>query len=72
MPFAGFFSNNPIVAWGLAILAILGIIRGKEELDEARGRAQQREASRKRARRVQIRLQEENNEKRTPNYSCPC
>jgi hypothetical protein len=63
MPFAGFFTNNPLFAWGLVVLAALGIIRTKEELDEARGRRQAERAAEKRARRVQVKISEKNDEK---------
>ena len=63
MPFASFFTNNPLFAWGLVVLAALGIIRTKEELDEARGRRQAERAAEKRARRVQVKISEKNDEK---------
>ena len=63
MPFASFFTNNPLFAWGLVVLAALGIIRTKEELDEARGRRQAERAAEKRARRVQVKISEENDER---------
>ena len=63
MPFASFFTNNPLFAGGLVVLAALGIIRTKEELDEARGRRQQQRASEARARKVQVKISEKNNEK---------
>ena len=63
MPFASFFSNNPLFAWGLVVLAALGLIRGKEELDEARGRRQQREAMNERARKVQAKIKDDLHEK---------
>jgi biopolymer transport protein ExbB/TolQ len=63
MPFASFFTNNPLFAWGLVVLAALGIIRTKEELDEARGRRQAERAAEKRARKVQVKISEKNDEK---------
>lgn len=65
MPFASFFTNNPIIGWGLLVLTVLGLIKGKEELDEARGR---RDAERKaeiRARRVQTEIRKRNDAKST-------
>lgn len=56
MPFAGFFSNNPLVAWGLALLVVLGIIRGKEEIDEARGARRKQRDMEARARKVQVEI----------------
>ncbi len=63
MPFSAFFTKNPIVGYALAALAAYGIYRGKEELDEARGRRQQQRASEKRARKVQIKISEKNDER---------
>lgn len=63
MPFAAFFSNNPIIAWGLVFLTALGIIKGKEEFDEARGARQQQRKMETRARKVQKRIESENDEK---------
>lgn len=63
MPFAAFFTRNPVVGYILAALAAYGIYRGKEELDEARGRRQAERAAEKRARKVQIKFSEKNDEK---------
>lgn len=65
MPFASIFTNNPLFAWGAVVLIALGVIRGKEELDEARGRRQQQRRSEARARKVQVKISEKNNEKST-------
>lgn len=63
MSFAGFFSNNPFVAWGLAILVVLGLIRGKEELDEARGARRKQRDMEARARKVQVEIRKKSDEK---------
>ena len=63
MPFAGFFSNNPFVAWGIVILAGLGLYKGKEQADRMIGARRQQRRMEARARRVQQVIQEENNEK---------
>lgn len=65
MPFVSFFTKNPLVGWALALIALLGAIRGKEEIDEARGRHQQRTQDEARARRLQTQLRKQNNEKST-------
>lgn len=62
MPFAGFFSNNPIVAWGLVILVGLGLYKGKEELDEARGARQQQRKMEAKARKTQRVIEKRNEE----------
>lgn len=63
MPFAGFFSNNPLVAWGLALFVVLGIIRGKEEIDEARGARRKQRDMEARARKVQVEIRKTQDEK---------
>lgn len=63
MPFAAFFTRNPVVGYILAALAAYGIYRGKEELDEARGRRQAERAAEKRARKVQVKIEKEDHEK---------
>ena len=62
MPFAAFFSNNPIVAWGLVILVGLGLYKGKEELDEARGARQQQRKMEIKARKTQKVIEKRNDE----------
>jgi len=63
MPFAGFFSNNPLFAWGLLVLTVLGVIKGKEELDKAQGRRDAERRAEIRARRVQTEIRKRTNEK---------
>lgn len=65
MPFAAFFSNNPIVAWGIVLLTAFGLYKGKEQADRMIGARKQQRKMEAKARRVQIKLQEENNEKST-------
>ena len=62
MPFAAFFSNNPIVAWGLFILVGLGLYKGKEELDEARGARQRQRKMEIKARKTQKVIEKRNDE----------
>lgn len=63
MPFAGFFSNNPIVAWGIVLLTAFGLYKGKEQADRMIGARRQQRKMEAKARRVQTKLQEENNER---------
>ena len=61
----GVFTRNPVASWiGAIIIAYLGY-RGKEEIDEARGRRQQARRDKEKSRRVQKQVRENLNEKST-------
>ena len=59
----GFISRIPILGWVLGAIAAYGLYRGKEELDEARGRRQQQRRMEPRARKVQVKIGKDNAKK---------
>jgi len=56
------FTKNPVLMWGAAIIAGLAALRVSNEIAEARGRRQMRERVEAKARRVQEKVRENLNE----------
>ena len=57
------FTKNPVLMWGAAIIAGLAALRVSNEIAEARGRRQMRERVEAKARRVQEKVRETLDEK---------